>query len=1028
MNGITGFGLDASRLTIVFIAMVIVAGLLQFFDFPRQEDPPIVIREVVVSARFPGMSPEDVEQLITQQIEAELRSMPEIEDIWSESKSGVAIIHADTADAYDDVDAIWQKVRNRMRDLEPKLPAGTLGPFVNDEFGLTAVATVALWSEGFTMAEMRETARDVRDRLYELDGIRKVELWGVHEEQVFLEFSTARLAQLGVSIQEIISTLRNQNVVLPGGRYTVAGQDVIIEPSGNFRSVDDIEQVLIAIPGTDQSVRLKDLLRIRRGFAEPARNLAYYNGKRAIVLSVSITPGVNSVEFGERLTAKVKDLESRLPVGYVLDFATFQPELVQKAVNGALNNVYQTLVIVLVVVMLFLGVRTGLIVGSFVPMTMLMGLILMRFFGIELERISIASAIIALGMLVDNGIVTAEDIRNRLERGEDRRDACMNTASTLAVPLLTSSLTTILAFVPILLLTGQVGEYAYSLPVVVTILLLSSWFLSMYMTPFMCFYFMKVTPSGAAVNSSAEVSYSGRIYGVYRALLETLLNWRYVVLIATIAVLAGGGWVGSQLVREMFGHSDRNQFLVYMDLPSGASIESADEVVQRLTGWLSDKQRNPEITDTIAYVGTGGPRFVLALAPFDPDPHRVFIIASTQSGDQIDEVAQRVRDHIATALPEVEGRVKKMWTTGDEPGFVEVRLFGPDAWPLYAKSRELTNRIRAIPGTIDIRNNWENTVLKAPVVIDQARARRAGVTSQEVANSLQAFVDGIKASEYREGDQAIPIVLQSVAEERAQGSDFYSIRVHGARPGGDLPLVQIADIHGEWDFSRIARHNQERAVTIEFKHEVLKAPEILAEVVPEIDALGLGDEYRWEVGGEIERQAETLPKLFEYLPHCVFLIIVLLIWQFNSFRSPGIILFTLPLAFTGALFGLYLFQAPFDFFGILGLLSLAGIIINNGIVLIDRIDIERQGGKDTRTAIVDATLSRLRPICMTTITTILGVMPLIISHDPVFYSLALIIATGLAFGTVLTLGVVPVMYAVLFAQRQSAPQAVAAPA
>jgi multidrug efflux pump subunit AcrB len=928
VNGITRFGLDATRVTIVFIIMVIVAGLLRFATFPRQEDPPILIREVVVSASFPGMNPEDMEQLITRRIETELRAMPEIDDIWSDSKTGVSVVHADTSDEYDDVDEIWQRVRNRMLDLAPRLPAGTVGPFVNDEFGLVAVATIALWSEGFDMGEMREAARDVRDRLYELDGIRKVELWGVHEEQVFLEFATAELSQLGISIEEIIQTLRKQNVILPGGRYTIAGQDVVIEPSGNFRSIEDIENVLIAVPGTEQSVRLKDLLHVRRGFAEPASDLAYYDGKRAIVISVSITPGVNAVEFGERLTAKVSDLESRLPLGYVLEFATFQPALVEKAVDGAMTNVYQTLVIVLIVVVVFLGLRTGLIVGSFVPMTMLMGLILMGLFGIELERISIASAIIALGMLVDNGIVTAEDIRNRLESGEERRAACLNTAGTLSVPLLTSSLTTILAFVPILLITGDVGEYAYSLPVVVTILLLSSWFLSMYMTPFMCFRFMKVSPKKNAGGQADDSPYSGRIYVIYRAVLKKLLDRRYVVLVATFAVLGAGGLVGSTLVREMFGHSDRNQFLVYVDLPAGYSIEATDDVVQRLSGWLSDESINPEISGTIAYVGTGGPRFVLVLAPFDPDPHRAFLIVNTETGDQVIEVAERVRAHIAASLPEVEGRVKRMWTSGPEPGFLEIRLYGPDTWQLYAKGVELTDRVRAMPGITDVRNNWENTVIKAPVLIDQARARRANISSEQVANSLQAFIDGIQASEYREGDQAIPIILQSVAEERSRGSDIYNMRVLGGGKGADVPLVQIGEYQGEWDFSRVARRNQERALTVEFKHEVLKAPELLEAAIPEIEALGLREDYRWEVGGEIERQAEVMPKLTKYMPHCAFLIVLLLIWQFNSFRRPAIILFTLPLAFTGALVGLSGFGAPFDFFGILGLLSLAGIIIN----------------------------------------------------------------------------------------------------
>ena len=1014
MDGITRFGLDAQRLTLVFSILVVVAGLGQFLTFPRQEDPPIVIREVVVSAQYPGMSPKDVEQLITRSIEAELRAMPEIDDIWSDSKTGVAVVHADTADRYDDVEAIWQKVRNRMADLAPKLPVGTIGPVVNDEFGLVAVATIALWSDGFTMEEMRETARDIRDELYELEGIRKVELWGVHDERVFLEYSSAKLAQMGVSIQDIVHTLTEQNIVLPGGRWEVAGQDLIIEPSGNFRSVEDIENLVIAVPGTEQSIYMRDLLNVRRDYADPPGDLAFFNGQRAIVISVSIIPGVNAVDFGERLTEKVQDLESRLPVGYVLDFATFQPDLVEAAVGGAMSNVYQTLVIVLVVVVAFLGLRTGLIVGSFVPLTMLMGLIIMRFAGIELERISIASAIIALGMLVDNGIVTAEEIRNRLDAGEERRAACLNAAQGLSIPLLTSSLTTILAFMPIYLLTGDVGEYAVSLPIVIIILLLSSWFLSMYVTPYMCYFFMKSPEPGSGQAAAPSEAYDHGIYAAYRNLLTQLLRRRALVMVGTLVVLVGGGLMGSMLVREMFGYSDRNQFLIYLDLPAGHNIESTETVVQRMTTWLADEEVNPEITGTIAYVGTGGPRFVLVLAPFDPDPHRAFIIANTESGDQVPAVAARARQFIAESLPEAEGRVKRMWTTGPEPGFLEIRLYGPEASYLYGKGRDLTEAIRATPGTTDIRNSWENTIVKAEVVVDQTQARRIGISSQEIANSLQAHIDGLRATDYREGDKAIPVILQSQERERAAGSDFYDIRVYSRTQNRDVPLNQVATISPTWEYSRIARRNQSRVLTVELKHETLKAAELLEAIRPEIDALELGEGYRWEVGGEIEKQGETLPKLFKWLPHCAFLMIVLLIWQFNSFRRPFIIAFTLPLAFVGAFAGLLIFRAPFDFFGILGLLSLAGIIINNGIVLIDRIDAEQKGGRDAYSAILEATVSRFRPIWMTTITTILGVMPLIISHDPVFYSLALIIAAGLAFATVLTLGVVPVLYAVLF--------------
>ena len=524
MSFITRFALDTQRLTITLIVTVVIFGILQFLNFPRQEDPPITIREIVVYAFFPGMEPSDMEDLVTRKLEAQIRTLPEFDEIWSDSKTGVTIIHAETRDEYSDLDLIWQKTRNKMMDIKPELPEGTIGPFVNDEFGLTAVATIALWSDGFSMAEMRLTARDIRDRLYELDGVRKIELFGVQEEQVFVTFSNAKLEQFGITGREIVDTLVRQNVVLPSGRIDAAGQDIVVEPTGNFRDIEDIENVLIPIPDTEQTVRLKDVGNVLRGYEDPPLSLAYYNGHPSIVISVSITPGVNSVAFGEALVKKIRALEAELPIGYVMDFATFQPDLVEVAVNGALSNVYQTLAIVLVVVMLFLGVRTGLIVGSFVPMTMLMGLIIMGSSGIELERVSIASAIIALGMLVDNGIVIAEDIRSRMERGEEKRAACLETGRTLAIPLLTASLTTILAFLPMLLIDGQTGEYAFSLPMVVIILLLSSWFLSMYMTPCMSFWFMKVKvqPNSAAQASPSDAD-DGKVYQFYRRLLETIL-------------------------------------------------------------------------------------------------------------------------------------------------------------------------------------------------------------------------------------------------------------------------------------------------------------------------------------------------------------------------------------------------------------------------------------------------------------------------------------------------------------------------
>ncbi|MDJ0887094.1 MAG: efflux RND transporter permease subunit [Desulfobacterales bacterium] len=1014
MSAITRFSLNDRRMTIVFIATVIIMGLVLFFDFPRQEDPPIVIREVVVTAFFPGMAPTDMEELVTRLLEAELRTLPELADIWSYSRHGVSIIHAETRDEIDDLDLVWQKVRNKMLDVKPALPEGTIGPFVNDEFGLVTVASIALWSEGFTMAEMRIVARDIRDRLYELPGIRKIELYGVHDEQVFLKFSAIRLAQFGITVREIINTLVEQNVILPGGRVDASEQRIIVTPTGNFQSIDDIADVEFTIPDTRQTILLKDFMTVERGYRDPPQDLVYFNGQRAIVIGVSITPGVNAVAFGERLTRKLDALEAQLEIGYVLEYATFQPDLVEAAVNGGLNNVYQTVGIVLVVVIIFLGVRTGLIVGSFVPLTMLMGLIVMRLFEIELERVSIASCIIALGMLVDNGIVIAEDIRSRMERGQERREACLETGRTLAIPLLTSSLTTILAFMPMLLIDGQVGDYAFSLPMVVIILLLSSWFLSMYVTPAMCFWFMQVKapPEVADTDSVAtEDPYAGRFYGIYRNLLARMLKLRLIVAVGAVAAILGGGLVASQLVREFFGPSDRNQFLVYIDLPAGYGIETTDATVRRLTEWLADENENPEVKSTIAYVGTGGPRFFLVLAPVQPNPHVAFMVVDTETGDQVVPVMKRLRGHFAAHFPEAALRVKQMWLGNEEPGNVEIRLIGLDREYLFAKGRELADALQALPGTLDVYNDWENMLLNTRIQVDQVRARRAGVTSREVARSLQAHMDGITITDYREEDTAIPVVARSNPEYRDDLGDLWNVLVNSSRLDEMVPLTQIADIQTYWDFFRVNRRNQERCLTVEFKHENLLAPELLEAARPLIDALGLAPGYRWEVGGELETSVETVGKMQAWMPLCIFGIVVLLIWQFKSFRRPLIIFITIPLAFTGAFIGLLLMRAAFDFFAILGLLSLAGVIINNGIVLIDKIDSERAAGNETN-AVVDAAISRFRPILMTTVTTVLGLMPLIISNDPLFFSMAVVIASGLILGTVLTLGVVPVLYAV----------------
>lgn len=1018
MGGITRFALTNSRVTIVFTLLIAIMGVLIYLDYPRREDPSITIREAIVTARFAGMAPTRVEDLITRPIEEAVREIPEVDEIRSDSRTGVSIIHVGVRDEVTDLDAVWRALRDAMADVAAELPDGVDGPYVNDDVGLTAVASIALWADGFSLSELHDVAEDLRADLYTLDGVRSVEMFGAQDERIYIEMSNARLAEYGVSPGVIVDALRTQNIILPGGVVDASGVNVVIEPSGDFENVDEIADVMFTIPTTGDVARVSDIAEVRRSFVDPPERPVFFNGESAIILAVSVLDGVNSVEFGHRLTRQVEQAENGLPIGYVLEFATFQPELVEAAVAGAVNNLYQTLAIVLVVVMVFLGVRTGLIVGAIVPLSMLLAIIVMRLLDIELQRVSIAAMIIALGLLVDNGIVVAEDIRTRLSAGQSRKDAAAAAGATLALPLLTSSLTTMLAFLPMLLSVGSAGEYTRSLSQVIIIVLSASWLLAMTATPSMCAWFLPAGGGGVQA-PKAQREERGIAVRIYAGLLRGLLHIRIPFLVLMVIGLVIAGMLFQGVPKAFFPESDRNQFLIYLDMPAGASVRETQRVVEGVSRWLDREEDNPEVLSNVAYVGDGGPRFYLSLSPMDPEPHHGFIVVNTASARDVPGLVERTREHISETYPEARGRVKPMWMGPSEAGLVEIRISGPNADHIYERARAVEAAMRAVPGAINVENDWENPILKLRVEVDQARARRAQVTSEEIAMSLSAFLSGSQVTDYREGDAIIPVVIRGDEIDRGGLSALQSIEVFSVARGVNVPLLQIANIVPEFQFGRIRRLDQVRTVTVRGVHRRMRASEFAAALQPALDGLDLERGHEWAWGGEIENSEEAIGRLFSTMPYCLAAIVALLIWQFNSFRRPLIILLTIPLSFIGAVAGLVVMQATFGFMAILGLFSLAGIIINNGIVLIDRIDQERAEGADVRDAIVNAAAARLRPIVMTTVTTVLGLLPLIMFGGALWYGMANVIAFGLAVGTLLTLGVAPVLYSLFFPEPRT---------
>lgn len=1009
---LTRLALENRALTIAAFLLALIVGPISLATHPSREDPRITIRQASVVARFPGMSASRVENLITSKIEEKIREIPEVDTLETISSNGQALLKIVIADKFNDMQPIWTNLRNKMRDIVSDLPDGTLGPFVDDEKGNVAMATIAMTAEGFANAEMHLAAKAFRRVIYaEVEGVRKVEFFGRLEQRVFVEFDTVRLGRMGLSPSQITAAISQQNVVLPGGRVEADGRTFVIEPTGDFGGLEQVRDTALSIPGSDAPIYLADIADIHFGYEDPPGKPMFWNGEPALVISVSMIDNFDAFAFGERLRAVTDAFEQRLPVGFELDYVTWQPDEIQGAVFGVFNNLWQTVLIVLVVVIAFLGFRTGLIVGALVPLVMLTTTLVMRPLGVELERMSLASLIIALGLLIDNGIVVAEEIRSRISRGQDRVEAALEAGRLLTGPLLAASLTTILAFMPLMLAPGGAGEYTRSISLVIAIALLISWVAALSILALLCMRF--VTPD---LGGTADKAYSSPFYRRYRGALGWALDHRFLTLGIAAATLPLGMVLFGFVSKTFFPKSERAQLQIEVDLPQGANAYATMDVTDRLQNWLNNEEINPEVASVATYISDGGPRFYLSLEPPDGFPNTAYMLATLKDAAAVSVLEARVRRFNLDYLPEAELYPKPMSLGPNESGLVEYRIAGPDSAVLKAAAEQLQLALRRIEGTRDVTDDWKNPNVTLRAAIDQEAARRAGVSSEDIATALNSQLSGLHVTDFRLRDETFPVIFRAEAEDRTTLDRLRTLSV-GLVGESPVTLEQVARIEPEIGFSRVRRRDLERVVTVKAKHARLAASELDALMAPEIASLraSLPRVYRIEKGGEIEASATAQTNLFANLPLALALMVLVLIWQFDSFKRAAMVFATIPLTLFGV--SLALIVAPganFSFMGILGFLALAGIVINNAIVLIDRIDSLRAEGRARDEAILEAGVQRLRPIVMTTCTTALGLAPIIVSRDVLFYDLAVVVAGGLLVGTVLTLVVTPCLYTVFF--------------
>lgn len=1036
MAGVTDSAVRHHAVVYTLTALVVLYGTIAWLDLPKQQDPGFTIRAAVITTRFPGASPLRVEQLVTDRIEQAIQEMPELDNVVSESRPGLSHITANFKESHTDMRPIFDDLRRKVEAVDD-LPDGARDPVVNDEYGDVFGSAYALTGEGFSHGELGDIAEEVRDRLLHLDDVAKVTLQGVQEEEIFVEYNMARLREIGLSPRQLSAILSGINIVRGGGQVVAGRERIALEPSGNFESIDDLRRTVIQVPGQvpggSRIVPLEDIVDIYRDYVDPPSGLARFNGEDAIILSVSLREGGNILALGQTLRREVPYMEAAYPHGIRLTPVYLESAVVDAAVGSFRTNLLQAIGIVVAVMLLFLGLRTGLIVGTLVPATIFATLSAMSVFGITINQISLAALIISLGLLVDNAIVIAESILVRRERGESATEAAVAAGGEMAVPLLTSSLTTAAAFLPIFLAESALGEFTADIFKVVTIALLGSWLLALSLIPLLTIAFLR------ARGEPGQSTDGSRLHRAYDRVLALSLRNRAVFLVLTAGIFASAVWV-LRWVPTVFIPPKTDPIVNgTMQLPRGTAIEHTARVMSDMDRFIAEELMVKEgdrgdrddrdddggradgtVLDWSAWIGQSAPRYTLGLNPGSGDPGVVNLLINTTDYREIPRTIARIRSYARERHPDLDVQLRKIENGVPIPYPVEVRVGGGDIDRLYELIAPIRDWLLDHPGVDSVKDDWGPRTKKLLIDVDRERALRAGVTNDDIAISLRSSLSGLELSQLREADGLIPITMRSGLTDRADIDRLRTMPVY-APGGGTVPLEQVADIELVWQPAIIKRRDRTRTVAVQARlRPGVTAAEVNRELLPWIEeqTASWPRGYDHAIGGEAETSGKANAAIADKLPVAGMIILLLLVTQFNSLRKPFVILLTIPLGLVGVAYGLLITGSVFGFFTILGLIALSGIVINNAIVLLDRIDIEiERNGLAPAQAVPVACRQRLRPILLTTATTVGGMTPLWLSHDPMFETMAVTIMFGLLFATLLTLLFIPVLYTIFFRVR-----------
>jgi multidrug efflux pump len=1003
---LTEWALNHKQFIYFFIALFFIAGVFSYKNLGRMEDPDFTIKQMVVSVAWPGATARQIEEQVTDKVEKKLQDLPGLDYLKSYSTPGQTVIFVNLKETVSpkDVRSRWLEARNMVNDMAGSLPAGVTTPQFNDRFDEVYGVIYALSGDGYTYEEMREKAEKIRRILLDVPTVKKVQLLGVQTEKIYIEIENNKLAQLGVDPSLITSTLQAQNAMSASGMLETSSDNVYLRVTGIFENLDDIRNIPIQANG--RTFRLGDIAKVTRAYAEPTDPKFYYNGEPALGISLAMESGGNVLTLGENLEKTIEHIKKELPAGLEIHQTVNQPKVVETSIDEFIKSLAEAIVIVLIVSFASLGIRSGVIVALCIPLVIAVVFTFMNLFGIDLQRISLGALIIALGLLVDDAIITIETMVVKLEQGWSRFNAACFAYTSTAYPRLTGALVTCAGFIPVGFSKGSASEYCVTIFTVVTISLLASWIVAGTATPLLGYLFIKIKPKTDGENEHDV--YDTKFYRLFKQTLTWCLLHRKIVLIATITAFVSAIGLLGFVKQEFFPASTRPELIVQLKLQEGASIKNTEEVAQQFAKKL---EGDSDIAYYTYHVGEGAPRFVLSFEPTFNKPNFSEFIIVAQDAKARDELRDKVEKIMNEEFPNVQVHTKVINNGPSSDYPVMLRVEGYDHDKVREIAKEVETVMAANPGIKSVNLNWNEKSKTMHLEIDQDKARKLGVTSQALAASLQTQLSGAPIAEFRENDKTVSMVFRFDVQDRNDPSRMKDLNIHIGN-GKYVPLDQIAKIKFEAEDGLIYRRDLKPMIILQAETSPGVTGDDVAEQVynslSELRAnLPLG--YSIEYDGPKSESIKAAKFIAEPVPAMIIAIMILLMTQLQNVAKMVLTLLTAPLGIIGVALGLLFIGSPMGFVVQLGILALAGIIMRNSVILMDQIDQQQAAGENLWDAIINATVIRFRPILLTAAAAILGMIPLVSS---IFWGpMAVAIASGLFGATVLTLLVLPTMYA-----------------